>query len=72
MPWLAIIGPSTMKAPIERISTTWPTEKLATSHLPIASFSANMKSPASIKRMPARSTFLIVKLRASDWAMPAP
>ena len=45
---LAIIGPSTMKAPIERIITTCPTEKLATSHLPMASLSANMKSPPSI------------------------
>ncbi len=36
-----------------RTSSTCPTEKVAISHLPIASLSAKKKIPASIKAMPA-------------------
>src|SRR5262245_26615689 len=60
------MGPSTMKAPSERTSTTWPTEKLATSHLPMASFNANMKSPASIKRAPARRRLPLARGRKEE------
>ena len=53
-----------MKAPTERINTTWPTEKLVTSHLPMASLRANMKSPTSMSRTPARTRLLFGRARA--------
>ena len=46
-----------MKAPIERTNRIWPTEKLATSHLPMASLSENMNRPTSMMITPAAAVF---------------